>query len=76
VGFWCRYAPQRPDGSWPSMQTRESAFVPRSPLEALLARSDDPAIDYVTDQLLDEGDLASPPAAAEPARELDPVEAG
>lgn len=62
VGFWCRYAPQRPDGSWPSMQTRESAFVPRSPLEALLARTDDAALDYVTDQLMSGGAFDTPPA--------------
>lgn len=63
AGFWCRYAPRRPDGSWPSMQTRESSFQPRSPLEALLARSDDAALDYVTDQLLAGEDLDAPPAA-------------
>ena len=76
VGFWCRYAPQRPDGTWPAMQTRESAFEPRSPLEALFARTDDAALDYVTDQLLDDGDLASPPAAGVRAPEADLVEAG
>jgi tRNA-dihydrouridine synthase 3 len=71
AGFWCRYAPRRPDGSWPSMQQRESSFVPRSDLEALLSRSDDAALDYVTDQLLDDGDLTSPPepAPAEPHRD-------
>jgi tRNA-dihydrouridine synthase 3 len=62
VGFWCRYAPRRPDGTWPSMQQRESAFTPRSPLEALLARTDDAALEYVTDQLLEGGNFASPPA--------------
>ena len=62
AGFWCRYAPQRPDGSWPSMQTRESAFATRSALEALLARTDEPALDYVTDELLNGGDLGRPPA--------------
>ena len=62
VGFWVRYAPQRPDGSWPTMQQRESAFEPRSPLEALLARTDNRALDYITDQLLDNGDLDRPPA--------------
>jgi tRNA-dihydrouridine synthase 3 len=75
VGFWCRYAPQRPDGSWPSMQTRESAFAPRSPLEALLARTDDAALDYVTDQLMSGGGLDAPPSAgvdqeAHPLRDL------
>jgi hypothetical protein len=63
VGFWVRYAPRRPDGTWPSMQQRESAFVPRSPLEALFARTDDAALDYITDQLLDDGEFEAPPAA-------------
>lgn len=61
VGFWVRYAPQRPDGSWPTMQQRESAFVPRSPLEALLARHDEVAIDYIADELISGGDLGQPP---------------
>lgn len=52
VGFWCRYARRRDDGSWPSMQRREEAPAVRSALEALLARADDPALDYVTDRLL------------------------
>jgi tRNA-dihydrouridine synthase 3 len=67
VGFWCRYAPQRPDGSWPSMQTREGSIAARSPLEALLARDDDAALDYVTDQLIAGGDFAEPPAKSETA---------
>jgi tRNA-dihydrouridine synthase 3 len=69
VGFWVRYAPRRPDGSWPTMQQRESAFVPRSPLESLLARHDDAAVDYITDELIAGGDLASPPAAGGPESE-------
>lgn len=52
VGFWCRYARRHGDGSWPTMQHREEAAVPRSALEGLLARSDDGALDYVTGQLL------------------------
>ena len=68
AGFWCRYAPQRADGSWPSMQTRESAFAPRSPLEALLARTDDAALDYVTDELMNGGDLGHPPENGEIGR--------
>ena len=78
VGFWVRYAPQRPDGSWPTMQERESAFSPRSPLEALLGRGDEAAIDYITDELLRGGDLRNPPPAA-PAHdeaETEVVEAG
>jgi tRNA-dihydrouridine synthase 3 len=76
AGFWCRYAPRRADGTWPSMQTRESAFDPRSPLEALLARSDDAALDYVTDELIDGGDFSRPPAAGDAHDTADFVEAG
>jgi tRNA-dihydrouridine synthase 3 len=62
VGFWVRYAPQRPDGSWPTMQGRESVSEARSLLEALFARTDDQAIDYITDELINGGDFANPPA--------------
>jgi hypothetical protein len=58
------------------MQTRESAFIPRSPLEALFARADDAAIDYITDQLIDGGDFSSPPEARSAATELEVAEAG
>ena len=61
VGFWVRYVPRRDDGSWPTMQQREAFVATRSPLEALLARHDEAAIDYITDQLLDDGDFTSPP---------------
>jgi tRNA-dihydrouridine synthase 3 len=76
VGFWVRYAPQRLDGSWPTMQQRESAFEPRSPLEALLARHDEAALDYITDELLDDGDFARPPAAETASDDVEIVEAG
>jgi tRNA-dihydrouridine synthase 3 len=76
VGFWVRYAPQRPDGSWPSMQQREGAFVPRSPLEALLSRNDEAAVDYITDQLIDDGDLSRPPTAGDVPVEAEEIEAG
>ena len=76
AGFWCRYAPRRPDGTWPSMQQRESAFEPRGSLETLLARSDEPALDYVTDQLLAAGDLTDPPPAGAVPAEVDIGEAG
>jgi len=78
VGFWCRYVPRRADGTWPSMQTREAA-EPRSDLEALLARSDDAALDYVTDELIAGGDLSMPPApgpAADTGRTSEAIEAG
>jgi tRNA-dihydrouridine synthase 3 len=76
AGFWCRYAPRRADGSWPSMQQREANVVPRSPLEALLGRHDDAALEYVTDQLLAGGDFASPPGEGLRSENPDAVEAG
>jgi tRNA-dihydrouridine synthase 3 len=76
TGFWCRYAPRRPDGTWPAMQQRESAFEPRDPLEAFLARSDEPALDYLTDRLLAGADLADPPPAGAVPAEIDIGEAG
>ena len=80
LGFWCRYAPRREDGSYPSMQARES-FVPPTPLGALLARTDADAHGYLADTLLSDAPVdpaalsASSPA---PAREFDDdaVEAG
>lgn len=65
VGFWCRYARRRDDGSWPGMQQRESAPVLRSDLEGLLARGDEPALEYVTDRLL-AGEPLDPAAAPAP----------
>ena len=76
LGFWCRYAPRRADESWPTMQQREGAWAHRSPLEGLLARSDDAAIEYMTDELLNGGDLSTPPAVGAAAAESDLVEAG
>jgi tRNA-dihydrouridine synthase 3 len=75
VGFWVRYVPRRHDGTWPTMQQRES-FDARSPLEALLARTDDAGLDYITDQLIDGGDLSNPPALSRTAEEPVIVEAG
>lgn len=76
AGFWCRYAPQRPDGTWPTMQQRDSSWAFRSSLEALLARTDDAALDYVTDELLNGRDLSAPPQARSARPETDLVEAG
>jgi tRNA-dihydrouridine synthase len=71
LGFWCRYAPRRADGSYPAMQRRES-WTPRSPLEALLARSDEAAHEYLAGRLLTEEpvDVSAAPAPAA-AREID-----
>jgi tRNA-dihydrouridine synthase 3 len=52
LDFWCRYVPRRADGSFPSMQHRERDVTPRSPLEALLARDDDAAFNYLTECLV------------------------
>jgi tRNA-dihydrouridine synthase 3 len=76
AGFWCRYAPQRPDGSWPAMQQRESDFCPRSPLEALLARHDEASLDYVTDQLMNGGEFRTPPPESAAVAANDFAEAG
>jgi hypothetical protein len=51
LDFWCRYVPRHADGSYPSMQRREAVMPARSPLEALLARGDDNAFEYLADCL-------------------------
>jgi tRNA-dihydrouridine synthase 3 len=51
LDFWSRYVPRLPDGTWPSMQQRAGSWDARSPLEALLARSDDAAVAYLADCL-------------------------
>ncbi len=67
-GFWCRYAPRRPDGSWPGMQTREPAGFARTPLEHLLARQDETAHAWLTDRLL-LGEPVDPERAPVPSPE-------
>jgi tRNA-dihydrouridine synthase 3 len=57
VDFWRRYEPRRADGTYPSMQVRETSPREQTPLEALLARGDDPGMDYVTDRLVTEQEL-------------------
>ncbi len=78
LGFWCRYAPRRADGSYPSMQVRESR-TPASPLDALLARTDAAAHAWLADCLLvgvTPDPAAAPPAAAARLLDDDAVEAG
>jgi hypothetical protein len=48
------------------MQQRET-FEPRSPLEALLARTDAAAADYIADELVAGGELSNPPLPGPPA---------
>jgi tRNA-dihydrouridine synthase 3 len=66
--FWCRYVPRQADGSFPSMQQRSRVTAPESPLDALLARQDPPAAEYVAERLTRdlpiEPELAPPPPSA------------
>jgi tRNA-dihydrouridine synthase 3 len=68
LGFWCRYAPRRPDGAWPTMQEREPGREFASPLEELLARSDEATHRWIAERLVarEEIDPAGAPAASEP----------
>lgn len=52
LDFWRRYAPRREDGSYPSMQARELRDADARPLEALLARPDEAAMDYIAECLV------------------------
>ncbi len=71
IDFWHRYAPRHADGTFPNMQVREREAHHATPLDALLARTDAPAHDYLADCLTYEReiDVAAAPgteAAAEP----------
>ncbi len=57
LDFWRRYAPRRPDGTYPSMQERESSEDGGGALEGLLARSDEAATTYLTDCLVARRDI-------------------
>jgi tRNA-dihydrouridine synthase 3 len=67
-GFWCRYAPRRADGSWPSMQERESIDWAQTPLDRLLVRQDAAAHAWLAERLI-AGDEVDPAAAPEPSAE-------
>jgi len=76
--FWCRYRPARQDGTFPSMQERDGAFDARSPLEALLARTDATAHEFVTECLVtarpvEPGMVPPPPESADRADSPLPV---
>jgi tRNA-dihydrouridine synthase 3 len=64
LSFWCRYAPRRPDGTWPTMQEREPARAFESPLDALLARMDAPAHRWLAERLVARAEID--PAEAPP----------
>jgi tRNA-dihydrouridine synthase 3 len=57
LDFWCRDMRRHDDGSFPSMQVRERSVHPRSPLEALLCRSDAAALEYLADCLVFEREV-------------------
>jgi tRNA-dihydrouridine synthase 3 len=69
LNFWCRYTPRREDGSWPSMQARESDAWARTPLERLLARGDETAHAWIAERLV-AGDPVEPAEAPHPPAEL------
>ncbi len=71
IDFWHRYHPRHADGTFPNIQVRERAHHHATPLDALLARTDEPAHDYLADCLTCEREIdlaAAPPPldAAEP----------
>jgi len=68
-GFWYRYVPQRADGSFPTMQGRDSLDFGRNPLEALLARADKAAHAWLTERLMAREDV-DPSAAPEPTEDV------
>ncbi len=71
LNFWCRYAPRRADGSWPSMQEREPGQWATTELDRLLARDDEAAHEWLAARLV-AGDPIEPPDAP-PASQADEV---
>ncbi|MCX6545684.1 MAG: tRNA-dihydrouridine synthase family protein [Acidobacteria bacterium] len=69
-GFWCRYVPQRADGSFPTMQGRDPRDFGRTPLEALLARGDAAAHAWLADRLVAH-ETVDPDAAPPPTEEVE-----
>ncbi len=57
LDFWCRYEPRGDDGAFPSMQRRVETRRARAPLEGLLARSDEQALDHLADCLAHEREI-------------------
>ena len=71
LDFWSRYARRHDDGTFPSMQVREADLRARSPLEALLGRGDEAALEYLADALTCEReivvqDVPAPASAGDP----------
>lgn len=71
IDFWHRYVPQRKDGTFPGLQQRESAREYETPLDALLARTDAAAHDYLADCLTFEREI-DVDAAPQPNTAVEP----
>ena len=78
LGFWCRYAPRREDGTFPTMQEREPGRSWADPLDALLARTDTAAHAWLADRLLaaDEVEAGAAPARGNADQEAAIIVAG
>ena len=76
IDFWHRYVPRHEDGSFPNIQVRERVLRHATPLDAFLARTDEPAHEYLADCLTYEReiDVAAAPQQHE-AHEPEFVEA-
>ncbi len=76
LDFWHRYVRQHEDGSFPTLQVRDTDMRARTPLEALLSRPDAAAHEYLADCLAHEREI-DPAAAPAPdaGREREFVEA-
>jgi tRNA-dihydrouridine synthase 3 len=73
IGFWCRYAPRREDGSFPTMQERERWREGATSLDTLLSRTDADAHEWLADRLLAADDIAftdAPPVTGAEARPI------
>ena len=70
IDFWHRYLPRRADGTFPNIQIRERELHYASDLDALLARTDEAAHDYLADCLTFEREIdpAAAPAKADRAQ--------
>jgi tRNA-dihydrouridine synthase 3 len=69
-GFWCRYVPQRADGSFPTMQGRDGRDFGRTALESLLARGDAAAHQWLAARLIAH-EPVDPDAAPPPTEDVE-----
>jgi tRNA-dihydrouridine synthase 3 len=66
LNFWCRYVPRHADGTWPTMQERQPDDWATTPLDHLLARSDEAAHVWLAAKLVagEDIDPAEAPAVS------------